>query len=163
MSAGRLRTLTRAVAAALVLTVLVPVPAWPVAVDPPLADPVQEQRAIAISRGLRCLVCQNQSIEDSNADLARDLRRIVRERIQAGDTDDQVRAYLVDRYGDWVLLRPPFKAETWALWLAPVVVLVLAGLLVRSVYRRPTEADAPKPLSDEERARLAALTDDPTP
>src|SRR5690606_34587623 len=94
-------------------------PALAIGVDEPLPDPAQEQRAREISKSLRCLVCQNQSIEDSNATLAKDLRRIVRERVQAGDSDDQVREYLVARYGDWVLLKPPFNVRTAALWIGP--------------------------------------------
>ncbi|MDP7547845.1 MAG: cytochrome c-type biogenesis protein CcmH, partial [Alphaproteobacteria bacterium] len=87
-------------------------PAWSVAVDPPLDDPVLEARARAIHKQLRCLVCQNQSIEDSNATLARDLRMLVRERITAGDSDEATIRFIVARYGDWVLLRPPMKVGT---------------------------------------------------
>ena len=93
-----------------------------------LADPALEARARGISRELRCLVCQNQSIDDSNADLARDLRRVVRERLQAGDSDPAVIGYVTARYGDFVLLTPPFKAATWALWLGPPAVLI-AGFI----------------------------------
>jgi cytochrome c-type biogenesis protein CcmH len=127
--------------------------------DVRLADPAQERRAIDLSRELRCLVCQNQSIEDSNADLARDLRRIVRERVQAGDSDKQIFAYMTARYGDWVLLKPPFKLRTAALWAAPLVLLAAAGLGVWLFYRRggnrPSQPVAP--LSPSERARLDAL------
>ena len=130
--------------------------------DDRLADRAQEQRAIELSRELRCLVCQNQSIEDSNADLARDLRRIVRERVQAGDSDSQILSYMTARYGDWVLLKPPFNIRTVALWAAPVVLLVLAAGGVWFFYRRggnrPSEAVTP--LSTEERARLDALLKD---
>jgi cytochrome c-type biogenesis protein CcmH len=131
-----------------------------VGVDPPLADPAAEARAHAIARSLRCLVCQNQSIEDSNAPLARDLRQIVRERVAAGDSDDEVRRYLVARYGDWVLLKPPFKAGTAVLWIGPFVLLLLAGAGGALYLRRRPAAGAAAPLSDEERARLAALLDD---
>src|SRR5262249_49804138 len=92
-----------------------------------LKDPALEARARAISRDLRCLVCQNQSIDDSNADLAHDLRLIVRERLTAGDSDQQVKEYLVARYGDYVLLEPPLKAKTLVLWFAPALLLVLGA------------------------------------
>ena len=134
-----------------------------IGVDPPLPDPAQEARAREISRGLRCLVCQNQSIEDSNAPLARDLRTIVRERITAGDNDDQVRAYMVARYGDWVLLKPPVNQRTLLLWAAPAVLLVLAVGGVWLFYRRraSTAGAAAAPLSADEQARLARLLDEP--
>ncbi|MFC7553659.1 cytochrome c-type biogenesis protein CcmH [Pseudoroseomonas wenyumeiae] len=124
-----------------------------------LPDPAQEQRARSIGHELRCMVCQNQSIEESEADLARDLRRIVRERVAAGDSDSQVVSYLHDRYGDFVLLRPPFTFATAALWGAPFIALgggLLAILLLR---RRRIDPVAAAPLSAEEQARLAALED----
>jgi cytochrome c-type biogenesis protein CcmH len=125
-----------------------------------LPDPAQEQRAREIGRGLRCLVCQNQSIDDSNADLARDLRRIVRERIAAGDSDEQVVRFVTDRYGDYVLLRPPVNAVTIGLWAAPVLILLAGGAGAIAYLRRrrtaaPLEAT---PLSPEERARLQRLS-----
>ncbi|MDJ0897067.1 MAG: cytochrome c-type biogenesis protein CcmH, partial [Alphaproteobacteria bacterium] len=89
--------------------------------DEMLDDPALEARARALSKELRCLVCQNESIDESDADLARDLRKIVRERLVAGDTDDEVIGYLTARYGDFVLLNPPVKPLTWALWFGPVV------------------------------------------
>src|SRR4029079_764971 len=97
--------------------------AWAVEPGEKLADPGLEARARAISQELRCLVCQNQSIDDSNAELARDLRVIVRERLEAGDTDAQVLAFVEARYGEFVLLRPPFNLHTLLLWLAPCVLL----------------------------------------
>lgn len=128
-------------------------------IDTPLADPAAEARARDISRTLRCLVCQNQSIEDSNAPLAQDLRQIVRERVQAGDDDETVRRFLVARYGDWVLLKPPFKGATLALWLGPVLILLAGAATVALLYRRQRrQATGPVPLSPEETARLAALT-----
>lgn len=136
-------------------------PAGAMVIDPSLPDPAAEARAIELSKGLRCLVCQNQSIEDSNAELARDLRRIVRERIAAGDDNETVKAYLVARYGDWVLLKPPFKGLTLILWLAPVALLIGALALAGTVYRRRPEAVAPVPLSPDEQARVASLTHDP--
>jgi len=121
-----------------------------------LKDPALEARARAISRELRCLVCQNQSIDESNADLAHDLRVIVRERLSAGDSDAQVKAYLVARYGDFVLLDPPFKAKTLLLWCGPAVLLLLgAGGIYVLLRRRP--AGAPEPLSEAERSRVAEL------
>lgn len=123
-----------------------------------LPDPAQEARARAIGRELRCLVCQNESIEDSSADLARDLRLLVRERIRAGDSDAEVIAFIRDRYGDFVLLRPPFTAATAALWLSPALVLGGGVLAIWLVRRRGQAAPpAPLPLSPEEQARLAAL------
>ena len=125
-----------------------------------LKDPALEARARAISRELRCLVCQNQSIDDSGADLAHDLRVIVRERLTAGDSDDQVKAYLVARYGDYVLLDPPFKATTLLLWLGPAALLLLGAGGVYVVLRRGP-AEAPPPLDDAERRRLARLMNQP--
>lgn len=124
-----------------------------------LADPAQEARARELSRELRCLVCQNQSIEDSNAPLARDLRRIVRERVVAGDSDKAVLDYLVQRYGEWVLLKPRFNAQTLLLWLGPGLVLLLGGGIVLALYRRQARAQkaAPAPLDAEEQRRLEAL------
>ncbi|MEW5727743.1 MAG: cytochrome c-type biogenesis protein [Pseudomonadota bacterium] len=128
-----------------------------------LKDPALEKRAHELGKDLRCLVCQNESIEDSNADLARDLRVIVRERISAGDSDDQVMKFVVDRYGDYVLLKPPFKASTLVLWVGPFVLFVVGLAVVWRVYaRRAAEAPtiAPAPLSPEEKRRLEALLKD---
>ena len=122
-----------------------------------LADPALEARARAISREIRCLVCQNENIDESGADLARDLRRLVRERLVAGDGDQAVRDFLVARYGDYVLLRPPLKPTTWLLWFAPPLILLLGGLglFIRSRGRRA--AGAPPPLDPAERQALARL------
>ena len=109
-----------------------------------------------IGRELRCLVCQNQSIEDSDADLARDLRRIVREQVAAGRSDEQVMAFLHDRYGDFVLLRPPFTAGTALLWATPVLALGGGALLVLGLRRRRA-APVPAALTAAEQARLAEL------
>jgi cytochrome c-type biogenesis protein CcmH len=124
-----------------------------------LADPALEARARSIGQVLRCVVCQNQSIDDSAAEVARDMRRAVRERLSAGDSDDQVFAYMVQRYGDYVLLKPPFKPGTWVLWLGAPIVLVVAGgaLLLAARRRRRAPVLAPPPLSDEERRRLDKL------
>jgi cytochrome c-type biogenesis protein CcmH len=129
------------------------------AVDDPsemLADHAQEQRAEEIGRQLRCLVCQNESIEDSSADLARDLRRIVRQRVVAGDSDRQVIDWVVKRYGTFVELKPPFNAETLLLWGAPVLALAIgAGAVVLALRQRRTTP--PPPLSEAERSRLDEL------
>jgi cytochrome c-type biogenesis protein CcmH len=134
--------------------------------DETLADPALEARVAVISEDLRCLVCQNQSIADSNADLAKDLRLLVRERLVAGDTNDEVIAFMTARYGDYVLLKPPVKPETYVLWFGPPVLFAL-GVLVVVLYVRRRRVGSPEvedagavPLSDEERARLARLLDE---
>jgi len=133
-------------------------PAIAVNPDERLADPVLEARARALGKSLRCLVCQNQSIDDSNADLAHDLRILVRERLTAGDSDAQVLAYLQSRYGDYVLLKPPVDPATWILWFGPAVVLMIGvGVLV---LRRRRVATAPAPLTADERTRLDLLMAD---
>jgi cytochrome c-type biogenesis protein CcmH len=125
-----------------------------------LADPALEARARKISQELRCLVCQNQSIDDSNAELARDLRLLVRERITAGDTDAQVLAFVEARYGEFVLLRPPFKPHTLVLWLTPLLLLIGTALVLRRNARMraaaTTSQDAAA-LSPEEQKRLDQL------
>jgi cytochrome c-type biogenesis protein CcmH len=139
------------------LPILLAAPAHAVKPDEMLADPALEARARAISEGLRCMVCQNQSIDESDADLARDLRILVRERLKAGDSDRQVVDYIVSRYGEFVLLKPRFEPRTLLLWAAPVLLLLLgAAFLVRSVAsaRRPAEA---VPLTDSEKAELDAM------
>jgi len=120
--------------------------------DEVLSDPALEARARALSAELRCMVCQNQSIDDSNADLAKDLRVLLRERIAAGDTDSQVRDFLVVRYGDFILLKPRLKAETILLWAAAPVILLLA-VVVALLSRRRAGAE-PKPLSAVEQVAL---------
>ena len=122
-----------------------------------MKDPALEARARALSGELRCLVCQNQSIDDSDAPLARDIRVLIRERIGKGESNDAVRAYLVSRYGDFILLKPPFKPETLLLWLSPVLTL---GARRRRRASTPAAArpSATPGLSAEEEARLAALT-----
>ena len=142
----------------LALMVAVPLagPAWAVQPDEILADPVLEARARAISKEVRCLVCRNESIDDSNAKLARDLRLLVRERLVAGDSDAEVRDYLVERYGEFVLLKPKFSAANAALWLAGPIAFLL-GLLAIVAYhrtRRPHAEAREAPLSDEEKQRL---------
>ncbi len=131
------------------------------AVDPGelLPDPALEGRARQLTRQLRCVVCQNQSIDDSNAPLARDVRRLVRERLTAGDSDAQVLAFAVARYGDFVLLSPPVKPLTWLRWFGPALVLVAGGVCMLVRARRPPPREA-VPLTAEERAKLAALAGD---
>lgn len=133
-------------------------PALAVMPDEKLKDPALEARAREISKELRCVVCQNQSIDDSNAPLARDLRILVRERLVAGDNDDQVLAYVHDRYGDFVLLRPPVQPYTWVLWFGPAVVLLLGGIgAARYLRGRSGDASPSTGLTPAEEARLAAL------
>jgi len=126
--------------------------------DEILSDPVLESRARALSAGFRCLVCQNQSIDDSDAPLARDLRLLIRERLKSGDSDAKVKAFVVSRYGDFVLLKPPFDARTLLLWITPFL-LLLAGVLFLAT-RRPQASSPDRPLSEEERRRLEDLLEE---
>jgi cytochrome c-type biogenesis protein CcmH len=149
--------------AAILLALAVGVaPALAVLPSERLADPVLEARARALSQELRCLVCQNQSIDDSGADLAHDLRVLVRERLAAGDSDRQVLQYLTSRYGDYVLLDPPVKPATYLLWFGPPGLLLLGGLALALAQRRRRAAlaSAPAPLSAAEQQRLARLLDE---
>jgi cytochrome c-type biogenesis protein CcmH len=157
-----MRRLVRLLLCLVALHLAVSLPASALAATNPdeiLTDPVLEQRARDLSKQLRCLVCQNQSIDDSDADLARDLRRIVRERLVAGRNDDEIVDYLTARYGDFVLLKPPVKPATWGLWFGPALVLTIAvaGIIVH-VRRRSGRPDGRTPgLSSDERRRLDAL------
>ncbi len=134
--------------------------------DEVLDDPVLEARARALSADLRCMVCQNQSIDDSNAPLAKDLRVLVRERLVAGDSDEEVIDYLVSRYGEFVLLKPRIAWHTIVLWAAgPIALLagliaIFAALRKRSLRTRFAEGDAQPKLTDDEERRLKALLDD---
>ncbi|WP_193366966.1 cytochrome c-type biogenesis protein [Pelagibius marinus] len=135
--------------------------AFAVEPDEMLDDPALEQRARDLSAEIRCVVCQNESIDSSNAEIARELRLLVRERLVAGDSDQQVLDYLVARYGDYVLLRPPMKPQTYLLWFGPFVVLLLGALGVFVYFRQLRAAPAQPPrLSAEEEARLARLLDE---
>lgn len=126
--------------------------------DEVLDDPALEARARALSAGLRCLVCQNQSIDDSDAPLAKDLRVLVRERLKAGDSDEEIIDFVVSRYGEFVLLKPRFSPHTWLLWLAtPLVLLAALGVIIFSYRRRKSATDRLKPLTANEKRRLKRL------
>jgi cytochrome c-type biogenesis protein CcmH len=133
-------------------------PSLAVQPDELMKNPALEARARALSGELRCMVCQNQSIDDSDAPLARDIRILIRQRIAQGETNNAVRSYLVSRYGDFILLKPPLKPETLLLWLAAPLTL-LAGLAAVLIARRHAPAATPA-LTAEEEGRLAALTGD---
>lgn len=160
----QLTKMMRMAAAVLVLAATVAGPVHGVEPNEILKDPKLEQRARALSAELRCLVCQNQSIDDSNAPLARDLRLLVRERLTAGDSDEAVLDYIVARYGEFVLLRPPLGWHTLLLWLAPLLMLAIGVMLARFVIgRRPqtaTPAAAGTALSEDEKSRLKRLLND---
>ena len=150
----------RLVPAALLLLVLLALASAANAVEPRerLADPALEARARALSREVRCLVCQNESIDDSDADLAHDLRVLLRERIAAGDDDGQALRFLVSRYGDFVLLKPPVEPATYVLWYGPPLLVALAGAGAVLWLRRRGSAPAEvAPLSPEESRRIEGL------
>lgn len=140
--------------AALLFALALASPAFAVRPDEMLQDPQQEQRARNLSAELRCLVCQNQSIDDSDAELARDLRLIVRERIKAGDNDKQIIDFLVDRYGEFVLLKPRFGWHTMILWVGPFAILLIGGVALFRQARAKAAAKTEVPLSAEEQAAL---------
>lgn len=144
------------------ILLLVAAPAWAVQPDEVLDDPVLEERARDLSKDLRCLVCRNESIDESNAELARELRILVRERLVAGDSDEEAMSYIVDRYGEYVLLRPQTSGSNLVLWLAGPVMLLLA--LLASLFYLRGRAKAPvtveQKLSAEEEARLKDILDE---
>lgn len=145
---------------ALLLALFTAAPTFAVQVDELLPNPALELRAREISAGLRCLVCQNQSIDDSDAPLAKDLRVLVRERLTAGDSDEAVRSFLVARYGEFILLKPPFSVRTYVLWLFP---LVCFGLALYVILRRRAPETIPAeaaPLTPEETEQLNALLEE---
>ncbi len=161
-----MRPVPLALTAFMVLALMLHVPSAVSAfsADEALDDPAQEARALKLHDELRCPVCQGQAISDSNAGLARDLRRIVRERIDAGDSDDAVFDYLSDRYGDFILLRPRVKPTNYILWFGPAIVFVFGagGLWLVVRRRRHAAQSAPAPLSEAEREELEKLSrDDP--
>jgi len=152
------RLMRRLATVALLAALLSPSAALAVQPDEILKDPALETRARNLSQELRCMVCQNQSIDDSEAPLARDLRLLVRERLTQGDSDSQVIKYLVDRYGAFVLLKPPVELNTLLLWsVAPVVLLIGIGALVVMARRRKTVSVAEAALSGDEQRRIASL------
>ncbi|MDQ0394538.1 cytochrome c-type biogenesis protein [Labrys monachus] len=138
------------------LLVLLALPALAVQPDEMLADPALEARARALSAELRCMVCQNESIDDSDAPLAKDLRLLVRDRIRAGESDAAVKAFLVSRYGDFILLKPPLEWRTVALWTAPFLLLLAggAGIVIAARTRRPS---TPEGLTEAERASVEEI------
>ena len=144
------------------ICMLLALPLGAVQPDEVLDDPVLEQRARDLSKGLRCLVCQNESIDESDASLARDLRILLRERLEQGDTDEQAITFIVDRYGEYVLLRPTVTGSNWLLWAAGPLMLLIAGgvgfAYLRGREKAPEQTiDA---LSDGEKSRLAELLND---
>ena len=136
-------------------------PAFAVLPTEQLADPALEARARTLSAGLRCVVCQNQTIDDSDADLAHDLRVLLRQRLKVGDSDQEAVAFLVKRYGAYILLKPPFETETLLLWLGPLLAL-LAGAVGVGFYLRRRCNDDPASFTPEEQARLAKLLKEET-
>ena len=151
----------RALAFALVVAAAPCGAALAVEPDEMLDDPVLEQRARVVSEDLRCVVCQNESIDESNAEMARDMRILVRDRILMGESNDEVKQYLVDRYGDYVLLDPPFKPTTYVLWFGPAVILLIAvWAAIGFARRKGREPATPDPLDAAEQAHLSALLND---
>lgn len=134
----------------LIFILLLPNSSWAVDPEEKLNDPVLEERARLISKELRCLVCQNQSIDDSDAELAKDLRVLVRERLLTGDSNDEVRDYVVARYGDFVLLKPPVKPETYILWATPPLAFLIALIAAIRWYAKRKPKVRPSRLNDEE-------------
>ena len=122
-----------------------------------LSDPTQETRAQNIMKQLRCLVCQNQSIVESDAELAVDLRAIVRELVFSGKSDSQILDFMTSRYGDWILLKPPFKTATLLLWFGPLLLLLIGGFFVFRYVRQKPQRNLPQPLSPEEEKRLKQI------
>ena len=160
---GASRRIGRTLLAALLAVCLGAAAGPTLAVEPGemLSDPAQEARARQLSQGLRCLVCRNENIDESDADLARELRLLVRDRIRAGDSDDEVMAYLVDRYGEFVLLQPDARGANLILWIAgPAMLLAGLGVAGWSLSRRRGAGAEPEALTEAERARLDRLLGD---
>jgi cytochrome c-type biogenesis protein CcmH len=158
-SRAAIPTLAAALAMALALAVA---PAFASDAAPTEKDPVAQARAVKLSETLRCLVCQNQTIADSNAELAVDLRKQVREQIAAGKSDDEIITYMTDRYGDFVLYRPPVRATTVLLWGGPALLLAIGAFVLMRIMRERRAAPEAPPLTAEERARADALLASPT-
>ena len=150
----------RALPALLLAALVSAAPALAVEPDEVLDDPALEARARQISAEVRCVVCASEPIDTSQASIARDLRILIRERLEAGDSDAEVYRFLTDRYGDYVLFRPPFKASTWALWLGPAALLGAGAIGVAVAFRRRPLAPA-EPLTPEEAEELRRLTREP--
>jgi cytochrome c-type biogenesis protein CcmH len=142
---------------ALLLMALLCAGAWSKDAAPLAEDPVVEQRLIAISEEMRCLVCQNESLAGSRADLAQDLRRELRELIRAGKSDAQIKEFMVSRYGDFVLYRPPVKPTTWLLWAGPFVLMIAGVAMLLMFLRRRGREVTDGALSDDEKNRVQAL------
>ena len=143
----------------LLLSIIISLPLNVVAVEPSeiLQNPQLETRARSLSQNIRCLVCQNQSIDDSNASLAKDLRKIVREQLVSGASDDEIYSFLIERYGDFVLLRPPVKATTYILWYGPLFIF-FAGLVLSALFLIRRKRILPEePLSHSEKEELSRL------
>ena len=159
---GSFLRISRVMASLAMTAALLATPAAAVQPDEILEDPILEERARELSKGLRCVVCRNQSIDDSDAELAKDLRVVVRERLVAGDSNSEVLDFVVDRYGEYVLLKPPFTAGNALLYLGGPLLLILGGL---AFWRMTRQRDlvvtdsAPSPLTEEEQRRLARLLD----
>ncbi|MCH4026999.1 MAG: cytochrome c-type biogenesis protein CcmH [Acetobacter fabarum] len=156
-------TIRRKLAALVAGLLLMATPVLVLAVDDPsemLPNPQQEARAQAIGAQLRCLVCQNESIEDSSAGLARDLRRVVREHVAKGENNQQVMDWMVSRYGNFIRLKPAFSPGTLLLWAMPALALLMGIGTAFLFYRRRAAAPPPPPLTEDEKARLARLTKD---
>jgi len=142
---------------ALVLTMCIATPAFAVEPGEMLQDPALELRAREVSKHLRCVQCQNETIDESDAQIARDMRILVRQRITGGDSNEEIIDYMVSRYGDYVLLKPRFQSNTLILWLGPFVVLLLGGSIVARRMRAATNAVAAPPLSAEEQAAIESV------
>lgn len=147
----------------LLIFALLASPLWAVQPDEILDDPALEARARALSAGLRCPVCRNENIDDSNSDISRELRILLRERLVAGDSDEEAVAYLVNRFGEYILLKPTAQGGNLVLWLAAPVLLLLAGGMGYATIRSRSRAKGPEALSAEEEDRLKQLLDNETP
>ena len=161
MIRNQMASLTIARILTIVLLSIAAAPCWAVMPDEVLKDPALESRARVLSQELRCVVCQNQSIDDSNAPLAHDLRVVLRDRLSSGDSDQQALDSIVARYGNFVLLKPPMQLNTLLLWIGPLLILLVAGIGFRRYVGRDGNgsrtAQAPAPLSENERERIETL------